>query len=86
MKKTFHWVHTHKNSKCNPYQHIKSNNHLYWIIIINITITGVKKLYSAVYEFCSVFWKNTKASWECANDKAHRRKYEAVLEIAPKTY
>lgn len=31
-----------------------------------------------------VLSKNTLDSWEWANDKAHRRKYEAVLEIHPK--
>ena len=25
-------------------------------------------------------------NWPCAKDKAHRRRYEAVLETAPKTY
>lgn len=33
-----------------------------------------------------VFWKNTYDSWEWASDKAHRRKYEAVFEMQPKTY
>lgn len=33
-----------------------------------------------------VFWKNTYESCECAKDNAHRRKYDAVLEIQPKTY
>jgi hypothetical protein len=39
-----------------------------------------------VYPFYKVFWKKTKASWEWARDSAHRRRYEAVLEIAPNTY
>ena len=28
----------------------------------------------------------TYDNWPCAKDKAHRRRYEAVLETAPKTY
>ena len=32
-----------------------------------------------------VLLKNTFASCECARERAHRRKYDAVLEIAPST-
>jgi hypothetical protein len=32
-----------------------------------------------------VFSKNTLDSWPCANDKAQRRKYDAVFEIDPNT-
>lgn len=31
-----------------------------------------------------VFSKKTFASYPCAKERAHRRRYEAVLEIAPK--
>ena len=32
-----------------------------------------------------VFSKNTRASWPWAKDKAHKRRYDAVFEILPKT-
>ena len=32
------------------------------------------------------FWKNTSDNCEWANDKAHKRRYEAVFEIHPNTY
>lgn len=32
-----------------------------------------------------VLLKNTLANCECASERAHRRRYEAVFEIAPKT-
>jgi hypothetical protein len=33
----------------------------------------------------TVFSKNTAANCECARDRAHRRRYEAVFEIVPST-
>lgn len=33
----------------------------------------------------SVLEKKTVASWECASERAHNLKYEAVLEIVPST-
>jgi len=39
-----------------------------------------------VYDIDNVLLKNTFASWEWASDNAHKRRYEAVLDIAPKTY
>ena len=32
-----------------------------------------------------VFSKNTRANWPWANDKAHKRRYDAVFEILPNT-
>jgi hypothetical protein len=32
-----------------------------------------------------VFYKNTLDNWEWAKESAQRRKYEAVLDIDPKT-
>lgn len=34
----------------------------------------------------TVFWKNTSDNYEWAKDNAQRRKYEAVLDMQPKTY
>ncbi len=84
MQKTLHRIHTHQDPKRNPNQHIKSNRHLK--IKQKSTIAGVTIFASIVNPDYNVFVKNTNANCECANDNAHRRKYEAVFEIAPKTY
>lgn len=34
----------------------------------------------------TVFSRNTYDSCECASDKAHKRKYDAVFEMHPNTY
>ena len=82
VQKTLHGVHAHQHPSCNPAQHVKGYNHLHRGKItpgIMISIDLVSRA------FCNVFSKKTLASWECARERAQRRRYEAVLETAPRT-
>ena len=57
----------------------------------NVTVANTKNdIVIRIIEFSSsampiVFSKKTLASYPCASDKAHNLKYEAVLDIVPKT-
>ena len=83
MQETLHWVHAHHYAECYPDQYVEHYYHLCYLIN---TVGIAKKAYYVVHPIYKVFWKNTFASWECASDSAHRRRYDAVLEIAPRTY
>jgi len=48
-------------------------------------ITPTIPIYPSSKDPTSVFSIKTSASCECANDKAQRRRYEAVFEIQPST-
>ena len=81
VKKTLHCIHTHENTKSDPHQSIKHNRHLnYTRFTATIPMKG-----EDVKPISKVLLKNTFASWECASDRAHKRRYDAVFEIAPNT-
>ena len=52
---------------------------------INLTAIAEIAILSKPKAIFSIYSKNTAANYECASERAQRRRYEAVLDTVPST-